>query len=342
MKFLANIDLAGNQLLNVVIQVLAAPPSSPSAGRFYFDSSLGFLRYFDGSSWITLVGNAGNDATTFDGQLPTFYLNRTNHTGTQAAATISDFDSAVAAAIAAGDVDLNGHKLVGVADPTNPQDAATKAYVDAARQGLDVKMSVRAASTANLTLSGEQIIDGVSCVAGDRVLVKDQTDASENGIYVVASGSWNRAADADTSAKVTGGMFTFVEEGTAAADSGFTLTTDGAIVLGTTALTFTQFSGAGAITAGTGLVKVGSSIALDTSAGYGLRKAAADIGDGASTSITVAHNLNTRDLCGVWLRDNSSPYAVFQADIEATTVNSVTVRFALAPTAAQYRAVISG
>ncbi len=341
MKYLANIDLANNQLLNVVIQVLASAPASPAAGRLYYDSSMGKLRYFNGSTWINLDQTA-TDAATLNGQVPTYYLNRANHTGTQTASTISDFDAAARTAIGGADLAMNSHRITGVADPANPQDVATKAYVDAAAQGLDVKASVRAATTVDVTLSGTQTIDGVALNVGDRVLVKAQTSAPENGIYLVAAGAWSRSGDADTAAKVSAGLFTFVEEGTQGADSGWVLTTNNTIVLGTTALAFTQFSGAGAVEAGTGLIRTGNTIALDTANGYGVRKAAADVGDGASTSLTILHNLSTRDLCGVWLRENSAPYAVFQADIEATTVNSVTLRFAVAPTAAQYRAVISG
>jgi hypothetical protein len=115
-------------------------------------------------------------------------------------------------------------------------------------------------TTANITLSGTQTIDGVVLVAGDRVLVKDQSTASENGIYVVDSGSWSRSSDADSDAEVTSGLFTFVSEGDTHADSGWVLTTNDTIVLGTTNLAFAQFSGAGQITAGDGLTKNGNAI----------------------------------------------------------------------------------
>ena len=131
----------------------------------------------------------------------------------------------------------------------------TKEYVDAIKQSLDIKDSVIAATTADITLSGTQTIDGISVVANNRVLVKNQSNGFENGIYVVASGAWTRSTDANTSAEVTPGMFTFVEQGTTNGDNGFTLTTDATITLGTTNLTFTQFSGAGQITAGDGLSK---------------------------------------------------------------------------------------
>lgn len=161
-------------------------------------------------------------------------------------------------------VSFNSQNITNLADPVNPQDAATKAYVDAARAGLDVKDSVRAATTANITLSGAQTIDGVSVVAGDRVLVKNQNTASQNGIYVVAAGSWARAGDANVSAEVTSGLFTFVEEGTTNADSGWVLSTNAPITLDTTSLAFAQFSGAGQITAGDGLTKTGSQLDIVT------------------------------------------------------------------------------
>ena len=212
---------------------------------------------------------------------------------TLTAAKISDFDTQVRTsrldqmAAPTAVVSLNAQKISNLADPTAAQDAATKAYVDATRQGLDVKDSVRAATTATITLSAPQTIDGVSVIAGDRVLVKDQSTASANGIYVVAAGAWVRATDADSSAKVTGGMFTFVEEGTVNTDTGWVLTTNNPITLGTTPLAFTQFSGAGQVTAGAGLTRTGNT--LDVGAGTGIQVNADDV---ALTGQALAfHNL---------------------------------------------------
>lgn len=140
---------------------------------------------------------------------------------------------------------------------------ATKEYVDAVKTGLDVKASVRVATTANIDeSSAPAAIDGVTLTSGDRVLLKDQSAGAENGIYVFnGSGSaMTRATDADADAEVTAGMFTFVEEGTTNADSGFVLSTNGSITVGTTAIAFTQFSGAGSITAGDGLSKSGNTL----------------------------------------------------------------------------------
>ncbi len=137
---------------------------------------------------------------------------------------------------------------------------ATKAYVDAMAQGFSVKAPVRVATTANITLSAPQTVDGVSVIAGDRVLVKDQSTGANNGIYTVAAGAWVRATDADISSEVKGGMYIYVNEGTTNGDSGWALTTNDAIILGTTALVFSQFTGAGQITAGNALSKTGNTL----------------------------------------------------------------------------------
>ena len=139
----------------------------------------------------------------------------------------------------------------------------SKEYVDAVKVGLDFKDSVRVATTANISLSSAPAaIDGVTLSSDDRVLVKDQSTGSQNGLYVFnGSGSaMTRATDADANAEVTSGMFTFVTEGSTNADSGFVLTTDGSITVGTTALTFAQFSGAGQITAGAAMTKTGNTL----------------------------------------------------------------------------------
>lgn len=161
-----------------------------------------------------------------------------------------------------GTVNMSSQRLTQLADPVNPQDAATKAYVDASQAGLDVKQSVRAATTTNITLSGTQTVDTVALVAGNRVLVKNQTDATTNGIYVVATGAWSRSTDANSGTNMNSGMFVFIEEGSQA-DSGWVLTTTGAVTVGTTALSFTQFSGGGQLSTGTGLVKNGNVLSID-------------------------------------------------------------------------------
>jgi len=191
-----------------------------------------------------------------------------------------------------GSVDVGSFKITSLADPTLDTDAANKRYVDAARSGLDVKQSVRVATTANITLSGTQTVDGVTLVVGDRILVKDQSTASQNGIYVVASGAWTRSSDADNSptGEVTGGMFTFVEAGTINAGYGYVLTTQNPITLDSTALTFTVFTSAGAVTAGLGLSKTGTT--LDVNVGGGI-EIVADTVQLASTAAGAGLTLST-------------------------------------------------
>ncbi|WP_195763861.1 beta strand repeat-containing protein [Pseudoduganella rivuli] len=144
-------------------------------------------------------------------------------------------------------------------------DAYTKTEVENLVSGLDMKASVRLATTADLgALTGSKTVDGVNVATGDRVLVKDQVSAVQNGIYIANTlGSWNRAGDADNSAKVTPGMYVFVEEGAVNDNSGWVLATNGPITLNTTALAFTQFNGLGQVTAGTGLQKSGNTLALN-------------------------------------------------------------------------------
>jgi len=162
-----------------------------------------------------------------------------------------------------GVVNVNNSRISNVTDPTQAQDAATKSYVDAVKQALDIKDSVRVATTAAITIATAlnvgDAIDGVTLADGDRVLVKGQTDASQNGIYLAGS-SPVRSADANASVDVTSGMFCFVEEGTVNGDNGFVLTTNDPITLDTTDLTFTQFNGAGQIIAGDALSKSGNTL----------------------------------------------------------------------------------
>ena len=131
--------------------------------------------------------------------------------------------------------------------------------IAAAAQGLDIKNSVRVATSANISLTGVTAVDGVTLAEGDRVLVKAQTASAENGIYVLTSGDLVRAADADEPAELNAGTFVFVEEGTDA-DSGFVVSSNNPVVIGTDPMAWVQFSGTGQITAGSGLTKTGNTI----------------------------------------------------------------------------------
>jgi hypothetical protein len=179
-------------------------------------------------------------------------------------------------------VSMNSQRLTDLLDPVSAQDAATMAFVQATVEGRDTKQSVRVASTANVTISSPgAAIDGVTLTSGDRVLLKDQSTASQNGIYIFngSASAMTRAADADTSADVTSGMYAFVSEGTANANNGYILITADPITLASTSLSFTQYSGAGQITGGAGLSKTGNTL---------------DVGTASSSRIVV--NANDIDL----------------------------------------------
>lgn len=255
-------------------------------------------------------------------------------------------------------LDLASQKIANLADGSSPADAATFGQLQAAIRGLDWKQSVRAASTGNLTLSAPQTVDGVSLVAGDRVLVKDQTTASTNGIYTVAAGAWVRAVDYDDNTEITAATAVPIESGTVNGDAVFILTTDGTVTVGSTSLAFTRLGGTGVTyTAGTngGLTLSGSafSILLDTGSGLilssggikidptysGLAKRYA-VNVPTSTTATITHNLATLDV--VVSVYEVSTGAQVEPDVVLTSANVVTLTFATAPTTGQYRAVVLG
>ena len=215
--------------------------------------------------------------------------------------------------------------------PSNANDVASKSYVDATANGLDVKSSVRAATTAAGTLASDfangDAIDGVTLATNDRILIKDQASGSENGIYTVnASGAPTRATDFDADAEVTAGAFTFVEEGTANGDCGFVLSTNGSITVGSTALTFTQFSGAGLITAGAGMTKSGNT--MNVVGGDGIAANANDVAvdiaassalhiSGGKLDVTVDLADSTNDVTGTLAIGNGGTGATSLDDIVA-------------------------
>ena len=220
--------------------------------------------------------------TTGSAAAPTFRALVSDDVPSLAHTKISDFDAGVRTnrldqmAAPTSAVSANSQKITGLADPTADADAANKGYVDGVAQGLDVKDSVKATTTANGTLSSAfangQTIDGVSLSTNDRILLKNQNTATENGIYTVnASGAPTRADDLATGADAAG-AFVFVEQGTVNAENGFVCTSNkGSAVVGTNNLTFAQFSGAGQITAGNGLEKSGNTLAVDLKPGGGLQ-----------------------------------------------------------------------
>lgn len=235
------------------------------------------------------------------------------------------------------DVSMNSHKITSITDPTAAQDAATKAYVDAIAQGLSVKGSVRLATATALptntylaavitvTATGVLTVDGSTVALNDRVLVKDEGGQLKNGIYVCTTAGavgvaavLTRSADMDASAEFPG-AFVFVEAGTANAAAGFVCTNSTPPTVGTTAIIFTQFSGAGEITAGTGLSKTGNTLAIDTS---------------VTVDKTTAQALTHKDLT-----DATNSFPTFNQDTTGSARNTSVVG---APSANQSSGMIVG
>lgn len=294
-KILINHDFNQNEIQKATVENLASAPSSPKKGQIYYDTTLNMFGVYNNSVWIYL------------------YLS----------ATASTANTVIL---------RDGSGRAQVADPSAAQDIATKAYVDSFQQGIAWKNSVRVATTANGTLStayaNGQTVDGVTLATGDRILIKNQSTGSENGIYVVnSSGAPTRATDADLATELKQAAV-FVQEGTANADSGWVCTVDGAITLGTTALTFVQFTNASVnfASAAEAEAKSLSNKAVPPSAltNFGRVYTTQITGDGTTASWTVTHNLNTRAV-NVSVSEAASPYDEVVTGVTRGTVNAISI-----------------
>lgn len=284
-------QLYGGPVVESLVNMLenfasTSSPSQPIPGQLWYDTSVQRMKFNSGATdhsntWSSLVstdsaGNIGSLGSPWNSiYVDTAYADSIGSVSepvdtmwldgviSNPLHVVNKAYADTKLAISGGS--MSGH-LVLVGDPTLGLHPATKQYVDSVAQGFDPKDSCRVATTANITLIAAQVIDGVSVVPGDRVLVKNQSTASQNGIYVVASGAWARASDADgnPAGEVSSGMFTFVTSGTANAGSGWMLTTPDPIVLDVTALAFSQSSASTAYIGGSGVNIVGNTIEVDS------------------------------------------------------------------------------
>lgn len=264
-----HVDFAKRQIQNAIAHIVSGAPGSPTEGQFWWNSSTHELNVYDG----TVSGRPkASDSALLQGNNSAYHLNRANHTGTQLAATVSDFNTAV-----------RTNRLDQMAAATSPitivngvasTDAVTKSQLDAVQALATAgakKDPVRLATQSNDTLSGLAARDGVTPIAGDRVLVFNQTTASANGIYVAASGAWTRAADFAASSTQYPGTTLYVTEGTVSGDKQYSITSDAQITVGTTSMTW-GITGGGATTygAGNGLQLVSNNFSVKLPASSGL------------------------------------------------------------------------
>lgn len=359
LKLGAPLDAVKNEIRNLVLHLLSAAPSSPTEGQIYHNTTSHHPEYHDGSSFKDLT-----DALKLGGQNSAFHLARANHTGTQTASTVSDFDTQVRTsrldqmAAPTASVSMNSQKITNLANATNPQDAATFAQLEQARQGVRNKPAVEAAMTTNVTISnpGTASFDGQTLANGERLLLTGQTTGSENGIYVFnGSGvALTRADDADAFAELDSGAETYAQGGTANQGvwrqtvelssfsgqswikvNGGTTYTAGDGLTESPAGTFN-------VGAGTGIVSSANDVAVDTAVIP--RMFTTTVGNGAATSFTITaatHGIGSGRKKVVQVFEDSTGDLWF-VDVTLASNGDVTVAFTTAPTTNQFRVNILG
>jgi hypothetical protein len=311
-------EVAGNAVLS---GTLAGRPAANSVdtGTIYYATDNYLFYYSDGSSWQqtnafgTVTSQTAYGASAADGTATNYA--RADHahgtpalgtatpnaiagiTGSAGSASTPSKEDHTHAFTPSADLSMATYKLTNVGAPAADGDAANKGYVDSVAQGLDTKASVVAATTTAGTLATSfadaEVVDGVTLATGNRILIKNQADATENGIYVVAaSGAPARSTDMNDGTEFPG-AYVFVEEGTVNADTGWVCTNNSPVTLGSTNIVFTQFSGAGTYTASNGVLLTGSNFTFAPESGKGLQTGAG----GAAIKLATTSGLNvTTDL----------------------------------------------
>jgi uncharacterized cupin superfamily protein len=343
-KFGGNVNANRYQILNQLLHLVNGTPSTPNEGQIWYDTATDTFMFQNASTAINV-------------------RDRANHSGTQLASTISDLAGTVKAYRLDEFADATA-TVQGVAG-VSASDFVIKSQLDAvaaaAAAGYVIKQPVRAATTVaggNITLSGAQSIDGVSVVAGDRVLVKNQTSNVNNGIYVAAAGAWSRATDADTTGELVSGTTVYVQAGTENGDKVFGLITeDASIVIGTDAQDWAQAGGsAGTYTGSLGVQLVGSDFRANLGTGLTLsgnqivpdyaqimrRKVAVGFVGTTGADITINHAFalaNKNDIIVKVYEDGIGEVMVGVLPVDA---NNVTLSFGATPTTNQFRYAMQG
>jgi hypothetical protein len=306
-------EVAGNAVQS---GLLANRPGAGTvdAGTIFYATDTYLFYYSDGSTWTqtnafgTVTAQTSYGAASADGSTTTYARSDHSH-GTPAlgTATPNAISGAAGGAGSAStpskedhthaftpsqDLAMAGFKLTSLGTPTADTDAANKGYVDSVAQGLDTKASVVAATTTDGILAtafaDAQVVDGVTLATGNRILIKNQSTPTENGIYVVAaSGAPARSTDMDDGTEFPS-AYVFVEEGTVNADTGWVCTNNAPVTLGSTNIVWAQFSGAGTYTANNGVLLTGSVFSFEPRSGYGLQTGAT----GAEIKLATTSGLN--------------------------------------------------
>lgn len=328
-RFAADINILGFSLLNALLNPVSSDPGGLGGGdegRVWYNTTTNKLMYWNGTTAI--------DATA-----------RANHTGTQTASTISDLAATVQAytldqfADAAADISLNSNKITNLADGSGANDAVNFGQLQlvaaAAASGLSIKAPVRAASTANVTIGSTgngATMDGVTLATGDRILLKDQTTGNQNGLYLVGASSLSRTTDMDATGEVAPGTLVFVREGSVNGDKAFAVSSDAAITVGTTTITWVQITGNAGTTysAGDGLTESPAGT-FNVGAGTGITVNANDVQ--VTTSVVV------RKVTGVIPTSTSGIFTVSGAVV---TVNHGLSNSAASLTIRPYTSPVSG
>ena len=306
-------EVAGNAVQS---GLLSSRPSASSvdAGTIYYATDTYLFYYSDGSTWTqtnafgSVTAQTSYGASSGNGTATTYARADHTHgtpalgtstpnavagvTGAAGTASVPSKEDHTHALIPTANIDWAGYKITSLGTPSADTDAANKGYVDSVAQGLDPKASVIAATTTAGTLATSfangQVVDGVTLATGNRLLIKNQADATQNGIYTVnASGAPTRSTDMDNGSEFPG-AFTFVEQGTINGDTGWVCTNNAPVTLGSTNITFVQFSGAGTYTASNGVLLTGTNFTFAPRSGYGLQTGSS----GAEIKLATTSGLN--------------------------------------------------